>query len=432
MMNRNLEKLTAMFKCAEINRRQFVKLSAAAGLVGVSQLSVLAVDKENTTERQLVMMGGFEWSKDVYERSVSSRCWWYTPYDDGWDGSQLSTDDDLKQIVEMEYRLGSVPEWAQRIVERSIQFLPPCGHYLFPQPFLEAVSAIGSQTPPTFVHSCFTVERKQKKRMMDYCLCLDAWLAGAPPEAAADELTALGYQKVDWHAVCTDVWEVLGEHAEWKDLLIERILHLLRNWIKITVWEDDPDTDFGRDQYLGNYSETDSPANLYCYINRTVPNFNERTSPKVKRLNARLAEICPGGLPPDLGEWWLCAPNAFRAIECYLWAIGKKEGLLSPSDKVPGFLQCQDTYPNQDKAVSWWKSFLTALEGWGRGQPESNNVADQVNQRLGEATPVKRWLARLLLRKFRLLEEVDELTRMGPFERGFGCKLGTMPFIQNS
>jgi hypothetical protein len=62
----------------------------------------------------------------------------------------------------------------------------------------------------------------------------------------------------------------------------------------------------------------------------------------------------------------------------------------------------------------------------------SSSVANQVNQRLGKATPVKRWLARLLLRKFRLLEQVDELTRMGPFERGFGCKLGTMPLIQSS
>jgi|GEM_PF-875077 len=427
-MSKDLEEHTAMFERGEIDRRQFLKLAAAAGLVSIGGVSALTANQEGARiKEQVVSMKGFEWSKEVYEKSVSSRCWWYTPYDDGWDGCpELSADDELKQIVEMEQGLGFVPEWAQQIVERAINFSCPCGHYTFPQPYLEAISTIGSQTPPTFVHGCFTVERNRKRRMMDYCLCLDAWLAGAPPEAAADELDALGHQQTDWHAVCTDVWKILGEHTECKNLLIERILHLLRNWIKFTVWEDDLATDFGRDEYLGNYSKTGSLANQFCYIERCVPAFDEQTSPRVKRLDARLAEICPGGLPPDLEEWWLCSPKAFRFLEHYIWSIGKERSLVA-GEEIPGFLRCEDTYPNQDEAAEWWRSFLAALQGWWRDQPEKGYMADQVNQRLGEATPVKRWLARLLLRRFKLLDQVDEFTRIGPFERGHGCKLGTRP-----
>ena len=360
----------------------------------------------------------FEWSRDVFEKSVSSRCWWYTPYDAGWDGcrnygADMSTDDELREIVVMERELGPVPEWAQQIVERSINGLPPCGHYLFPQPFLEAVSAIGSKCPPTFVHGCFTVERERKKELMDYCLCLDAWLAGAPPEAAAVELMALGHRKTDWHTVCFDMWKVMGEHKEWKDLLMERLLHNYRRAIKEGVWDDDLAADFGRDQYLGTLSETGdtrNPAKIYCYIDSSAPGFYEKASPRIQRLEARLAEICPEELPWGedwYREWWLCAPKSFRFLERSLWIIGK-EGLHELGDEIPGFLQCEDTYPNQDEAAKWYRSFYSALEHWWLGQPETGDVAEQVNQRLGEDDPVKRWLVRLLLRKLKRLEQNGE------------------------
>jgi hypothetical protein len=46
-----------------------------------------------------------EWSKEVYESSLSSRCWWYTPYDEGWtDGVGIAVDDELRQIVETRKR----------------------------------------------------------------------------------------------------------------------------------------------------------------------------------------------------------------------------------------------------------------------------------------------------------------------------------------
>lgn len=355
-----------------------------------------------------ITMKEFEWSKEVFENSISSRCWNYTPYEEGWDGARkygadLPKDDELRQIVEMEQELGIVPEWARQLVERDINYVCPCGHYLFPKPYLEAVSAIGSQSVAPMIHTCFTVERERKKEMMDYCLCLDAWLAGASPEAPARELMVLSHRKIDWMTVCADLWEVLGDHSERKCLLVERFLHLIRHSIKWCVWDDDLATEFGRDQYLGDYiPETARYGNPALRI----AGFQEKASPRVKRIEARLAEISEG-LPVDLEEWWLCAPKAFRFLERNLWMIGK-EGLHREGEEIPCFLQCEDTYPNQDKVAEWYRAFCAALSGWWREQPEKGDVADEVNQRLGETTPVKRWLVRLLLRKLRRLEQNDE------------------------
>jgi hypothetical protein len=51
----------------------------------------------------------------------------------------------------------------------------------------------------------------------------------------ARELSALGYRRIDWDAVCADLWDVLGEHGELKDLLVERLIMLERWAIKKTA-----------------------------------------------------------------------------------------------------------------------------------------------------------------------------------------------------
>jgi len=358
-----------------------------------------------------------EWSKEVYEQSVSSRCWWFTPYDAGWDGCRdhglrLSTDNELRQIVQMEREFGPVPNWASRIVETSIRFLPACGHYMFPLAYLECVSAIGSQTPSDFAHGCFTIDADQKKAMQDYCLCLDGWLAGAAPEAVARELAALGHRKMGWQIVCKDLWDVLGERTELKELLVELLLHSQRWKIKSRPWDDDPCARFGRDEYLGDFSEVGCDANVEGYVTEQLPGFDERSSPKVQRLEARAAEMC------DDWEWfsytirygWLCSPKAFRHLECLIWSIGKERRAVTTRDHpmeggdgVPGFLRCEDTYVNQDEAASWWREFRAALGDWWQGREASGAVAGDLGRRLGERTQVKRWLVRLLRHRCELL-----------------------------
>ncbi len=350
----------------------------------------------------------FQWNKDTYERSLSSRCWWFTPYDGGGWSDTIRVDDELRQIVEMETMLGDVPPWARQIVERSIRSACPCGHYLFPQPYLEVLDSIGAQAVPDLVHSCFTVARARKRQGQDYALCLDAWLASTSPEAPARELNTLGYRQIDWQATCAALWQTLGERTEAKELLVARMLHSLRWAIKFTFWDDDPATVFGRDQYLGDYARADSgagAASVDGYYER--PTFYyEQASPRVQRMEARLAELLPDWTVwrGQLTEWWLCAPKAFRFLERILWAIGQGHPVRS-GDRVPRFLRCEDTYPDQAEAARWWIAFCAALDGWWRRQPAGSEVATDVQERLGASTPVKRWLVRLFLRKLVCLEE---------------------------
>ncbi len=193
------------------------------------------------------------WSEEVYRSSVTSRCWAYTPYEQGWAGcSELRSDAAVRQLVQQELALAPVPGWAQETVERSINYPPFCPHWAFPAPYLEVLDAIGRQAPPAFVHGCYTADRERKGRMQDYVLCLDAWLAGVDPRATARELSARGARRVDWQQVCGAVWDVLGARTELKELLVRRIVHRQRRWIKSLVWDDDRRDVFCRDQYQGD------------------------------------------------------------------------------------------------------------------------------------------------------------------------------------
>jgi len=337
----------------------------------------------------------FEWNEKTYRDSLSSRCWWYSGYDGVWN-EQVENDADLQAIVELEYSLGPVPEWAEQIATIWINLMPPCGHYLFPQPYLDIVTAIGNENVSVFRASCYCVERNRKKEAMDYCFCLDAWLAGASPEAVADELLALGYRKIDWQTVCHDLWDVLGERTEPKEIMIELTLHSLRHAIKASRWEDDLSTDFGRDQYVGDFSICPDANAPVFWDNPRVKKLHDR----LKELGADLMSI----VKVDYVFWWLCAPKAFRFLERDLCAIANGRP-VEKGEEAPGFLQCEDTYINQDEAAAWYREFIAALNGWCQGTPENGGLAKDIYERLGETTQTKQWLMRLLQLKFKRLEE---------------------------
>ena len=361
-------------------------------------------------------MAHFAWSRQVYEASISSRCWWYTAYSAGWDksheyGHDLRTDDELQEIVRMEGETAPIPNWAQEIVTRAINFVPPCGHYRFPLPYLDLIAAIGDETPPRFLCGCYTAEAGRKRRMTDYLLLLDAWLAGAGPGDAARELRLRQHDGLDWQSICDTCWEVLGERNEGKELLIERVLHRQRWWLKSLTWCDDHRDVFGRDAYLGDVRVTHES---YGNPPSGDPFFTELQVPRVTRLEARLAEVCP--------EWptmktriecsWLCAPKAFRYLERLLWDIGMGRP-SALTDAVPDFLHVEDTYlAVQEDAPAWWDACQRALHGWWRGETLHGAVAVEICRRLKTPTPVKYWLVRLLARRLALQEACAEIGKL--------------------
>ena len=305
-----------------------------------------------------------------------------------------------------------IPAWARDIVERSINFPPFCPHWAFPSPYLEVLDAIGTHTPAAFVHGCYTVNRERKERMLDYVFCLDAWLAGAEPIQAASELTKRGNPKADWQRICSDLWNVLGKRSELKEFLLRRIAHRQRWWIQSLVWDDDSRDVYCRDQYLGDVNCRRIGYGHYGNPDFLDPYFAELQVPEVKRLEKRLSEICPDWewFRSFIHDSWLCAPKAFRFLERLLWCVGKEKRAVSlPShpledgDKVPGFLQCEDTYWNSTEGKKTVIAFVCGVRQWVAARGSTDKLAFDIHRRLGDHTPVKLWLVRLYLRKLEFL-----------------------------
>ena len=338
-------------------------------------------------------------TKEIYAKTATSDCWWFTPYDKDdpsyWDA--VSKDDEMRNIVAMEQSIGSVPDWARAV---GISYLPPCGLYDFPNALLQVLSLIGSadqaQIDQTFKHQCYAVDRDRKQVAEDYCLCLDAWLAEAEPKAIAAELDALGHRKIDWPKVCEDLWAVLGKRNEKKELLVQRLLEAIRYAVKASKWDDERGTEFGRDRYVGDYVKLPNGDASYKVL----------SSPRVKRCEERLVSLDPEWrrlFGVDLGVWWICAPKAFRFLERDQWAIGN-DRQPKKDERVSGFLQCEDTYPDRDQAAQWYGEFCRALDAWWQGKRVNGALGDMVHERLGQDSAVKRWLVRLFLKKLKTYE----------------------------
>lgn len=345
-------------------------------------------------------MDSTDWTKERYDTTVTSTFWWFTPYDKAdpsyWQA--VSQDADMRDIVEMELSLDTLQEWVSRV---GIGYFPPCGLYDFPNALLQVLDLIGCAGAPdassVFKHQCYAVDRKRKAIAEDYCLCLDAWLAGTGPEAPAAELLALSSRDIDWQAVCKDLWKVLEAPSKKKQLLVEVLLEAMRYAIKATKWDDERGTEFGRDRYVGDYVTTPEGDASYKVL----------SSPRVKRLEAELSALDPDWrrlIRVDLGFWWLCAPKAFRFLENDLWAIGHDRP-AGPDDHVEGFLQCRDTYPDNKEAAQWYSSFCDALDAWWQGREPTGSVGSLVASRLGESSPEKRWLVRVFLKKLKTYEK---------------------------
>lgn len=359
------------------------------------------------------MPGKARFSRQTYEGSISSRCWSYTPFNAGWDEcAALREDADMAEILRMEEALAPVPEWAGNVVERSINYPPFCPHYAFPRPYLEVLDAIGQQRPAAFIHGCYTADRNRKERMGDYVLCLDAWRAGASAKEAAAEVAGRSPFVADWASICRDVWSVLGERSEVKQLLVGRTIHRQRWWMKTLVWDDDSRDVYCRDQYLGQVGCRTEGHGHYGNEAFEDPYFAELSVPEVEHTERRLAEICTDWpvFRNLIRHSWLCAPKAFRFLERLLWCVGKEKIVVhlpdhprADGEDVPDFLQCRDTYPDLAEARGWVRGFSRGLRSWLAGGPPDGCAAQDVHHRLGDRSDLKVWVCRLYLKKMEFL-----------------------------
>ncbi|TKJ43338.1 hypothetical protein CEE36_04720 [candidate division TA06 bacterium B3_TA06] len=343
-----------------------------------------------------------QWGKEGYQCSVTSRAWSYSPYDVEWE--KLPASAELQEIFEEEMVLDEVPEWASKIIERMFG-PPPCGHYTFPRPVLQVCEAINQERCSEFIYGCYTADSERKTLMSYYGYCLDAWLKEASLDVAIAELGMRSDLSKDWTEIVTAIFDTLGEPTEHKKLVVERLIHRQRWWIKTLVWTDDKRNRFMLDRYSGDArGAVDSWG---CYGNPPFgdPYFAELKLPRIKELTQKIKDTVPKGegFIASCEQSWLCAPKAFRYLEKLIHRIGVI-GSSNPSGDNP-ILQCEDTYPNVDACRKWYAGFMSSLDAWLAGDLQDL-------PELGEITPVKHWLARILKHKLELYEKHANLGKL--------------------
>lgn len=354
------------------------------------------------------------WCQQNWDRSVTSRAWAYTPF--GWEAIQELGEDhpwrrEFRAILDEEMALGPVPAWAAEIVDRMIGPLPTCGHYAFPRPVLGICGAIRDRECPEFVCGCYTADSERKALMSYYVYCLDAWLKGAPLEVATAELALRPGLGKDWPRIIAAIYRVLGSPSEQKALLVGRLVHRLRWWIKTLIWSDDKRDRYMLDVYSGDARGDEARFGAYGNPPFGDPYFAERRLPEMEALAAQIRQRVPGGkrLLERIESTWLCAPKAFRYVEKLITAIGSIGGEPGPvcSDDAPAeaVLQCEDTYPEVASCRKWYSTFMASLADWLGGNPQAAHG-------LGEITAVKHWLVRILRHKLRLYESWDNLGKL--------------------
>ena len=351
-----------------------------------------------------------EWCKENYEKSITSRAWAATPYDAGWEesrkyGIDLASSLELRAIFEEEMALGSVPSWAVEIIDRMIGPFPMCGHYTFPEPLLRICEAIKEERCPEFVIGCYTAGPERKMLMSYYAYCLDAWLKNAPIAVATAELAMRDDLGNDWSTIIGAICRSLGSPSEKKVILIKRLVHRLRWWIKTLIWLDDRRDRYMLDVFSGDVRGEEAKYGAYGNSPFGDPYFMELELPEMKKLAEQIREM-PGGkeLLVRIESTWLCAPKVFRYLENLILEIGSIDSEEVPDSEV-SILQCEDTYPDFSSYKGWYSSFMSSLTAW----LEDENRA---SSELGDRPPVKHWLARILRHKLQLFERYGNLGKL--------------------
>ncbi len=339
------------------------------------------------------------WSREAWDTSISSRAynedWWNTLTPE----KERQLWEELEAIFNEEAMIGDVPDWAEEIVVRMME-LPMCGYYAFPDNIMQIIDAISCQQCPDVVMRCYTVEKSRKTLMSYYVYCLDAWYKDAALELVIAELSLRDQLGKNWEQIASSIYETLGQKTEIKKLVVERLIHRLRWWIKSLIWTDDKRDRFMLDVYSGDIRGDEEKWGAYGNSPYGEPYFAELRLPHVKAMETDIQARVPNGntLLQRVHSTWLCAPKVFRYLEKLIAEIG---AIGNSVNKAPCFLQCEDTYPDFAANQQYFAKLSGRLAGWLDGQEERLPS-------LGAATPVKHWLVHLLWHKLMFHAKYEE------------------------
>lgn len=348
------------------------------------------------------------WSRDAWDSCISAegynQDWWDTLTPE----KEPALWAEMRSIYEEEKAMSSIPEWAHDIVTRMME-LPMCGYYGYPDNVVQIIDAVAAKRCPEVVMRCYTVDPGRKVLLSYYVYCLDAWVKDAPLPVAVAELSSRDDLGRNWEEIATAIYRTLAERNEIKKIVVERLIHRLRWWIKTLIWSDDSRDRFLLDVYSGDIQGDEENWGAYGNSPYGDPYFAELRLPHVKEMEERIVADVPDGksLLDRIHSTWLCAPKMFRYLERLIVEIGSGARL----DEAPPILQCEDTYADFDANHRHFGDLVERLRAWLGGDNEQF-------PNLGPGSPAQRWLMHLLWHK---------LVFHAKYEENFGKLLGGRP-----
>ena len=271
--------------------------------------------------------------------------------------------------------------------------LPMCGYYDYPNNVTQIIEAMSAEQCPTVVLRCYTVDSRRKVLMSYYVYCLDAWHKDAPNLHVVAELSLRDSLGKNWKSIASAIYQALGDRTEIKMIVVERLIHRLRWWIKSLIWSDDKRDSFLLDVYSGDIRGDEEKWGAYGNSPYGDPYFAELRLPHVRTMEERICADVPNGkeLLERIQSTWLCAPKVFRYLEKLIAEIGVIGSGTRPAE-APPILQCEETYPDFDANHKHFADLLERLRGWMDGD-------EGLLPSLGQTSPVKLWIAHLLWHK---------------------------------
>lgn len=228
-------------------------------------------------------MNETSWSREAWDASISAKAynadWWATLTPE----KEPLLWQELKAIFEEEVAIPLIPQWASDIVVRMME-LPICGYYAYPSNVEQIIEAIIAEQCPDVVMRCYTVDPERKTLLSYYVYCLDAWVKEAPLAHVLAELALRDSLGKDWQAIAPAIYHTLGEKDELKAIVVERLIHRLRWWLKSLIGSDDKRNRFLLDVYSGDIRGDEAHWGAYGNSPYGDPYFAELTLPHVKKM----------------------------------------------------------------------------------------------------------------------------------------------------
>ncbi|MHA2006877.1 MAG: hypothetical protein ACXABO_02670 [Promethearchaeota archaeon] len=332
-----------------------------------------------------------EFTKKNYSRSITSKCWAYTPLDAGWlesvkYGEDLPNNLDVKKIFELEMSIPDIPCWAEELAVSQIANIPMCGHYLFPKNVKEILEGIRDEKTIDFFTSCYTVPPDRKATVEIIVKILEAWLNEEEEKTFSFRLNLNQEENIN-NKVIENIYLALGKLTQEKVVQVKRLRNRLKWWIKTFIWRDYNHKSFTKDIF----STIDKSGNKdYGNKGFSDPYFTELELEENKNLENKILENknLDSKIITLIHSTWLCAPKFFRYLEKIILKIGH-----SQIDVFPDKLTSINKQEYGEKYYKIINGLLPFVE------------EKKKNEWIGDHTAIKEWLVRILLLKLKLYEK---------------------------